>query len=90
MKRTLNRLPEYDRPTSRSELVVFLTLGAVAVGLIGFTLRDAAAFAGARDSIVSAWDSKSSRPVVFVGPPTTNQTFTNLTLSPVLRNDRNG
>ena len=68
---------------------MFLSLGAVAVGLIGLAMRDAASFAVARDGLTTAWESQKSPPE-FLLATRTNHAFTNLTLSPELTNDRHG
>lgn len=90
MKTTLNRLPGFDRPTRRLEFAMFLSLGAVAAGLIAFAARDAASFAAAREGIVTAWESQASSSEFLLGGAPTNHAFTNLTLSPGIRNDRHG
>ncbi len=88
MKKTITRLPGLDRLTRASESLTFLALGAVAAGLIGFALRDAAQFANARESLVSSWESQPAQPSAALASARTNHSFTNLTLSPVPSNDR--
>src|SRR5947207_15742997 len=50
----MNRLPSFDRQTSKGELRLFLGLGLAAAGLIGITCFDAARFSVNRDEIATA------------------------------------
>jgi hypothetical protein len=49
----MHRLPGFDFPTRKAELIAFSSLGAVALSLIGFAVNDAVRFAQARDCIAS-------------------------------------
>lgn len=85
---TTNRLPGLDLPTRRSELVMFLSLGAVAASLIGFAVKDGANFAAGREEVITAWESQTATPGLLLTGTPTNHAFTNLTLSPGTRNER--
>jgi hypothetical protein len=64
----MNRLPGFDQPTRRAELAAFLSLAAVAVGLIGHAIHEATRFAQSRDAIVAAFRA----PVLAPDPLVTN------------------
>ena len=68
---------------------MFLSLGAVAAGLIGLAMRDAASFAAARDGLITSWESQKSLPEFLVAART-NHALSNLSFSPVFRSDPHG
>ncbi len=50
----MNRLPGYDQSTRKLEFTAFLSLGALAVALISYTMLDSLKFANARDEVMAA------------------------------------
>jgi hypothetical protein len=75
----MNRLPGYDHPTGRSELVMFSSLGSAAVALIGFAVFDATRFASERDCIVARLSGEPMELIQAATPANTNHAFTNFT-----------
>jgi hypothetical protein len=74
----MNRLPSFDRQTSKGELRLFLGLGLAAAGLIGITCFDAARFSVNRDEIATAL----SNPAAALAEVSTNTALTNFAVLP--------
>ena len=75
----VHRLPGYDRPTGRWELLVFVSLGFVGIWLAASAVRQAGDFASERDAIAA---TLSGEPTLAVHPANTNHALTNLSALP--------
>jgi hypothetical protein len=71
----MNRLPIYDRPTSKGELSFFLGLGLAAIAIVVITVLDAARFSNHRQEIA---DALSEQATTVASAPTNNAALTNL------------
>jgi hypothetical protein len=77
----MNRLPQYDSRTRSFELGAFVSLGLIAIILIGFALRDAGQFAQERECIIDTLLNGQAVSVEMAGAPT-NHSVTNLSGTP--------
>jgi hypothetical protein len=72
----MNRLPNYDAPTSRIERSLFVSLGLAAFTLIVVTASDAIRFSNCQDEIIAALSSDATA----LASIRTNLALTNLTV----------
>ena len=74
----MNRLPEYDNKTGRSETLAFLGLGLAGIALMVFATLDAGRFAVNRECIVAELTEGKMPPHKAVAVVETNSALTNL------------